>query len=104
MSFVSLGDGSTRPTFFEMVAADRLMASLKAATIYSLSVPLPPSQTRTGSDRLQSPMQNTPPCWHRAAFRIKCVTLRRFGGHRGVLRSVVSAGFCARSKSCYRSP
>ena len=39
MSFVSLGgDGSTRPTFFEMVAADRLMASLKAATMYSLSV------------------------------------------------------------------
>ena len=45
MSFVSLGgDGSTRPTVFEMVAADRLMASLKAATMYSLSVPpLPPS-------------------------------------------------------------
>ena len=32
------GDGSTRPTFFELVAAERLMPSLKAATIYSLSV------------------------------------------------------------------
>ncbi|KAL3154018.1 hypothetical protein ABBQ32_013570 [Trebouxia sp. C0010 RCD-2024] len=39
MSFVSLGgDGSTRPTFFELVAAERLMPSLKAATVYSLSV------------------------------------------------------------------
>ena len=47
MSFVSLGgDGSARPTFFEMVAADRLMGSLKAATMYSFSVmkspPAPP--------------------------------------------------------------
>ena len=41
MSFVSLGgDGTTRPTFFELVAAERLMPSLKAATIYSLSVRL----------------------------------------------------------------
>lgn len=39
MSFVALGgDGSTRPTFFELVAAERLMPSLKAATIYSLSI------------------------------------------------------------------
>ncbi|KAK9810536.1 hypothetical protein WJX72_012327 [[Myrmecia] bisecta] len=39
MSFVSLGgDGSTRPTFFELVAAERMLPSLKAATIYSLSV------------------------------------------------------------------
>ncbi len=39
MSFVSLGDNaSTRPTFFEISAADSLMPSLKAATIYSLSV------------------------------------------------------------------
>ena len=39
MSFVALGgDGSTRPTFFELVAAERLMPSLKAATVYSLSV------------------------------------------------------------------
>ena len=41
MSFVALGgDGSTRPTFFELVAAERLMPSLKAATVYSLSVRL----------------------------------------------------------------
>ncbi|KAL0056265.1 hypothetical protein WJX82_009363 [Trebouxia sp. C0006] len=39
MSFVALGgDGATRPTFFELVAAERLMPSLKAATVYSLSV------------------------------------------------------------------
>lgn len=39
MSFVALGgDGSTRPTFFELLAAERLMPSLKAATVYSLSV------------------------------------------------------------------
>jgi hypothetical protein len=38
MSFVSLGDSSSRPTFFEMVAADRLMSSLKAAVVYSISV------------------------------------------------------------------
>ncbi len=39
MSFVALGgDGSTRPTFFELVAAERLMPSLKAATVYCLSV------------------------------------------------------------------
>lgn len=38
MSFVSLGGDGLRPTFFELVAADRLMASLKAAVVYSLSV------------------------------------------------------------------
>ncbi len=62
MSFVSLGgDGSTRPTFFEMVAADRLMASLKAATMYSLSVPpLPhPSPEHSASQGCSQPRQNT---------------------------------------------
>ncbi len=39
MSFFTVGgDGSNRPTFFELIAADRLMPSLKAAVIYSLSV------------------------------------------------------------------
>lgn len=38
MSFVSLGGDGSRPTFFELVAAERLMPSLKAATVYSLSV------------------------------------------------------------------
>ena len=39
MSFVALaGDGGAAPTFFEMVAADRLMPSLKAALAYTLSV------------------------------------------------------------------
>lgn len=39
MSFVTLGgDGATRPTFFELVAAERLMPSLKAAISYSISV------------------------------------------------------------------
>ena len=39
MAFVSLGDSSSaKPTFFEISAADSLMPSLKAATIYSLSV------------------------------------------------------------------
>lgn len=39
MSFVSLGGGQgVRPTFFELIAADRLMPSLKSAAIYSLSV------------------------------------------------------------------
>lgn len=39
MSFVALGGTeAARPTFFELVAAERLMPSLKAATIYSLSV------------------------------------------------------------------
>lgn len=38
MSFVSLGGDGLRPTFFELVAADRLMPSLKAAVVYSLSV------------------------------------------------------------------
>lgn len=38
-SFVTLGgDGATRPTFFELVAAERLMPSLKAAITYSISV------------------------------------------------------------------
>ena len=55
MAFVSLGgDGSTRPTFFEMVAAEQLIPSLKSATIYTLSVnllhPLPhPLPTRLAS-------------------------------------------------------
>ena len=39
MSFVSLGgDGALRPTFFELVAADRLLAGLKSAISYSLGV------------------------------------------------------------------
>lgn len=39
MSFVSLGGTeAARPTFFELVAAERLMSSLKAAAVYSLSV------------------------------------------------------------------
>ncbi|KAK9841404.1 hypothetical protein WJX74_005170 [Apatococcus lobatus] len=38
MSFVSLGDGSSRPTFFELVAADKLLPSLKNAILYSLTV------------------------------------------------------------------
>jgi peroxin-12 len=39
MAFVALGGaGGGRPTFFEMVAAERLMLSLKSAAAYSLSV------------------------------------------------------------------
>jgi hypothetical protein len=38
MSFVALGGDGLRPTFFELLAAERLMSSLKAAVIYSLAV------------------------------------------------------------------
>lgn len=39
MAFVALsGAAGGRPTFFEMVAAERLMPSLKSAAAYSLSV------------------------------------------------------------------
>ncbi len=39
MAFVYLGgDGSTKPTYFEVYAAEKLVPSLKAAIIYSLSV------------------------------------------------------------------
>jgi len=39
MAFVGLGgDAASRPTFFELVAADRLMPTLKAATSYTLAV------------------------------------------------------------------
>ncbi|KIZ01135.1 Peroxisome assembly protein 12 [Monoraphidium neglectum] len=39
MSFVSLGgDAGSKPTFFEVYAADKLVPSLRAAVIYSLSV------------------------------------------------------------------
>lgn len=39
MSFLTVGgDGSQRPTFFELIAADRLMPTLKAAIVFSLSV------------------------------------------------------------------
>lgn len=38
MSFISVGTGSEAPTFFEMLAADRLMESLQAAMTYTLSV------------------------------------------------------------------
>ena len=39
-SFVSLGgpDDATRPTFFELIAAQRLIPSIKAALMYSVSV------------------------------------------------------------------
>ncbi|GAB4816887.1 hypothetical protein N2152v2_003933 [Parachlorella kessleri] len=49
MSFVSLGGDGLRPTFFELVAAERLMPSLKAAITYSLSVY---AQRRPGLNRL----------------------------------------------------
>lgn len=39
MAFVGLGgDAASQPTFFELVAADRLMPALKAATSYTLAV------------------------------------------------------------------
>jgi peroxin-12 len=39
MSFVALGgDAGSRPTFFEVYAADKLVPSLRAAIVYSLSV------------------------------------------------------------------
>lgn len=39
MSFVAIGgDAGSRPTFFEVYAADRLVPSLRAAVVYSLSV------------------------------------------------------------------
>lgn len=39
MSFVYLGgDETTKPTYFEVVAAERLVPSLKAALVYALSV------------------------------------------------------------------
>lgn len=42
MSFVSLGgDAGSRPTFFEVYAADKLVPSLRAAIVYSLSVRAP---------------------------------------------------------------
>lgn len=50
MSFVSLGgDAGSRPTFFEVYAADKLVPSLKAAVVYSLSVF---GQTRSWVQRL----------------------------------------------------
>lgn len=39
MAFLQLGgEGGGKPTFFEVYAADKLVPSLKAALIYSLSV------------------------------------------------------------------
>lgn len=39
MSFVTLGgDASTRPTYFELVAAEALLPSLKGAVLYGLGV------------------------------------------------------------------
>jgi peroxin-12 len=39
MAFVGLGgDAASRPTFFELVAADRLMPALRSATSYTLAV------------------------------------------------------------------
>lgn len=38
MAFVQVASGGYAPTFFEMVAAERLMPSLKAAVVYALSV------------------------------------------------------------------
>ena len=39
MSFLTLGgDGALRPTYFELVAADRLLGGLKSAISYSLGV------------------------------------------------------------------
>ena len=61
MSFVTLGgDASQRPTFFEMVAAERLGPSLKAAVAYSLSVRAPPGRA-PGSDPATGPRRETNP-------------------------------------------
>jgi peroxin-12 len=39
MAFLALGgEAGARPTFFEVYAADKLVPTLKAAIIYSLSV------------------------------------------------------------------
>jgi peroxin-12 len=39
MAFVQLGgDDGSRPTYFEVLAADRLVPSLRAAVVYALSV------------------------------------------------------------------
>jgi hypothetical protein len=44
MAFVGLGGvaGSLQPTYFELLAADRLTPGLKGALVYSLSVRLFP--------------------------------------------------------------
>lgn len=43
MAFVYLGGNeSTKPTYFEVVAADKLVPSLKAAVVYTLAVSLSP--------------------------------------------------------------
>lgn len=50
MSFMLGGsDGATRPTFFELVAAERLMPSLKAAASYSLQVQRRHSHAESGA-------------------------------------------------------
>ena len=49
MSFVTLGGDGSRPTYFELIAAERLVPSLRAAVVYSLSVY---SQRRPGLARL----------------------------------------------------
>ena len=39
MSFVQVGgDSASRPTYFELIAADQLVPSLKSALVYTLSV------------------------------------------------------------------
>ena len=39
MSFVQVGgDSASRPTYFELIAADQLVPSLKSAVVYTLSV------------------------------------------------------------------
>jgi len=38
MAFMQLGGAEGRPTYFEVYATDKLVPTLKAAVIYSLSV------------------------------------------------------------------
>jgi len=59
MSFVSLsGDAGSKPTFFEVYAADKLVPSLRAAIVYSLSVRACPG----GEGRRMMHNCNGPPC------------------------------------------
>lgn len=59
MSFVYLGgDESTTPTYIEVVAAERLVPSLKAAVIYSLSVSMQPNVVHPGCEVFTILLQN----------------------------------------------
>lgn len=66
MAFLQLGgEAGAKPTYFEVYAADKLVPSLKAALIYSLSVGVPGYASTSAADAQQQQTEGNTAVDHR---------------------------------------